>query len=175
MAGVVVDEHYAEPQENHEDFCTYRPLPPKDALEEKLLLDSTSWPTTPVLSENLSLVQTTDPAHSTFTILPRIGGGQWQEGDRLQVLIEMKDFKGLPKTSGGDVVLARIRDSALGAGAAGRVVDHLNGSYSAVFSLLWEGSAQVEVVHAPANVEKKIQLFSRNLNSGKRSAPFPAR
>ena len=35
--------------------------------------------------------------------------------------------------------------AALGAGVAGKVLDHLNGSYSAVFSLLWEGSAQVEV------------------------------
>lgn len=159
MADVEVHEDYAEPHENHEDFCTYRPLPHKDALEEKLLLDSMSWPATPVLLKNLSLEQTTDPAHSTFTILPRNGGGQWQEGDQLEVLIKMKDFKGLPKTSGGDVVLARMHDSVLGAGAAGQVVDHLNGSYSAVFSLLWEGSAQIEVVHSRAIAEKEIQLF----------------
>ncbi|KAI3366947.1 hypothetical protein L3Q82_009595, partial [Scortum barcoo] len=40
--------------------------------------------------------------------------------------------------------LARLHNLKLGAGVAGQVVDHLNGSYSAVFSLLWEGSAQVE-------------------------------
>lgn len=148
MATVMVPELYPDSHKNHQNLCIYRPLSPQDALEEKLLLDSVSWPATPVLPELLSLERTTDPAHSTFTILPRNGGGQWQEGDRLEVLINLKDFRGLPKTSGGDVLLARMNDSVLGAGVAGQVVDHLNGSYSAIFSLLWEGSAQVEVVHA---------------------------
>nr|XP_020506227.2 NXPE family member 3-like [Labrus bergylta] len=60
-------------------------------------------------------------------------------------MIKMYDFQGNPKKSGGDVLLARLHNRALEAGVAGRVVDHLNGSYSAVFPLLWEGSAQVEV------------------------------
>ncbi|KAM6962016.1 NXPE family member 3-like [Tautogolabrus adspersus] len=60
-------------------------------------------------------------------------------------MIQMYDFQGNPKKSGGDVLLARLHNRALQAGVAGRVVDHLNGSYSAVFPLLWEGSAQVEV------------------------------
>ncbi|XP_028256508.1 NXPE family member 3-like isoform X2 [Parambassis ranga] len=53
--------------------------------------------------------------------------------------------QGRPKKSGGDVIVARLHSSTLGAGVAGQVVDHLNGSYTAVFSLLWEGRAQVEV------------------------------
>ncbi|XP_060901861.1 NXPE family member 3-like [Labrus mixtus] len=60
-------------------------------------------------------------------------------------MIQMYDFQGNPKKSGGDVLLARLHNRALEAGVTGRVVDHLNGSYSAVFPLLWEGSAQVEV------------------------------
>ncbi|KAF3855814.1 hypothetical protein F7725_016537 [Dissostichus mawsoni] len=57
----------------------------------------------------------------------------------------MSDFKGRPKTSGGAFLLARLHNSKLQAGVVGKVVDHLNGSYSAVFSLVWEGDAVVEV------------------------------
>lgn len=58
----------------------------------------------------------------------------------------MCDFKGRPKKTGGDVLLARLHNPSLVAGVAGKVVDHLNGTYTAVFSLLWEGSAQVQVI-----------------------------
>ncbi|KAM7377937.1 hypothetical protein PAMA_013039 [Pampus argenteus] len=127
-------------------FCSFQPLSPEDALEERLLLDSIKWPETPSLPTPLSREQTTDPAHSTFTILPgRRDGQQRHVGDQLEVMINMRDFQGRPKKSGGDVLLARLHNPALGAGVAGQVLDHLNGSYSAVFSLLWEGSAEVEV------------------------------
>lgn len=61
-------------------------------------------------------------------------------------MIKMYDFHGHPKKSGGDVLFARLHNLNLGAGVAGQVTDYLNGSYCAVFSLLWEGSAQVEVM-----------------------------
>ncbi|KAK9525441.1 hypothetical protein VZT92_016150 [Zoarces viviparus] len=126
-------------------FCTFQPLSPEDALEERLILDSTAWPETPLLPAPISLEQTSDPAHSNFTILPGRKGGQWHVGDQLQVMIQTFDFQGRPKKSGGDFLLARLHNRKLEAGMAGQVVDHLNGSYSAVFSLLWEGDAQVEV------------------------------
>ncbi|XP_075932235.1 NXPE family member 3-like [Anarhichas minor] len=126
-------------------FCTFQPLSPEDALEEYLILDSTAWPETPLLSAPISLEQTSDPAHSTFTILPGRKGGQWHVGDQLEVMIQISDFQGRPKKSGGDFLLASLHNRKLEAGVAGQVVDHLNGSYSAVFSLLWEGDAQVEV------------------------------
>ncbi|XP_042259279.1 NXPE family member 3-like [Thunnus maccoyii] len=143
-------------------FCSFQPLSPEDALEERLLLDSIAWPETLSLPDPLSLEQTTDPAHSTFTILPEKGGRQWHVGDQLEAIIKMYDFKGRPKKSGGDVLLARLRNRALGAGVAGQVLDHLNGSYSAVFSLLWEGSAQVEVtlVH-PSEAVMVLQRLTR--------------
>ncbi|XP_034408694.1 NXPE family member 3-like [Cyclopterus lumpus] len=127
-------------------FCTFQPLSPQDALEERLILDSTAWPETPLLPGPISLEQTSDPAHSNFTILPGRRGGQWRVGDQLEVMIQTSDFKGRPKKSGGDFLLARLHNRMLEAGVAGQVVDHLNGSYSAVFSLLWEGDAQVEVM-----------------------------
>nr|XP_046235550.1 NXPE family member 3-like [Scatophagus argus]XP_046235551.1 NXPE family member 3-like [Scatophagus argus]XP_046235552.1 NXPE family member 3-like [Scatophagus argus] len=129
----------------HQDFCTFKPLSPEDAQEEHHLLTSITWPETPLLPDPLSLDQTSDPAHSTFTILPGSRGGQWHVGDQLEVMIHMYDFQGSPKKYGGDALIARLHNSTLGAGVAGQVVDHLNGSYSAVFSLLWEGSASVEV------------------------------
>ncbi|XP_022604736.1 NXPE family member 3-like isoform X2 [Seriola dumerili] len=127
----------------HHGFCTFRPLSNEDALEEDLILDSIAWPEAPAL---VSLEQTSDPSHSTFTIPPKKGGGQWHVGDQLEVMIQMYDFQGQPKKSGGDFLVARLHDQALGAGVAGQVVDHLNGYYSAVFTLLWEGSAEVEVM-----------------------------
>ncbi|XP_075932198.1 NXPE family member 3-like [Anarhichas minor] len=126
-------------------FCTFQPLSPEDALEESLILDSTAWPETPLLSAPISLEQTSDPAHSTFTILPGRKGGQWHVGDQLEVMIQTSDFQGRPKKSGGDFLLASLHNRKLEAGVAGQVVDHLNGSYSAVLFLPWEGDAQVEV------------------------------
>ncbi|KAI4803012.1 hypothetical protein KUCAC02_006574 [Chaenocephalus aceratus] len=126
-------------------ICNFSPLSPEDALEERLLLESVAWPETSELPSPLSLEQTSDPDHSTFYILPVRGRGEWHVGDQLEVSIVISDFKGQPKKFGGDLLLARLHNLTLGAGVAGQVVDHLNGSYSAVFPLLWEGAAQVEV------------------------------
>ncbi|XP_078021451.1 NXPE family member 3-like isoform X1 [Epinephelus lanceolatus] len=142
---IIIPKVSADPDMNN-GFCTFQPLSPEDALEERLLLDSIAWPETPLLPGPFSLENTSDPAHSTFTILPRRGGGQWHVGDQLEVMITMSDFHGHLKKSGGDFLLARLHNMKLVAGVAGQVVDHLNGSYSAVFSLPWEGDAQVKVM-----------------------------
>uniref|UniRef100_A0A8C9XP12 Neurexophilin and PC-esterase domain family member 3 n=1 Tax=Sander lucioperca TaxID=283035 RepID=A0A8C9XP12_SANLU len=146
----------------HRDFCTFQALSPNDALEERLLLDSIAWPGTSLLPAPLSLEKTSDPAHSTFTILPRRGGGQWHVGDQLEVRIKISDFQGHPKKSGGDFLLARLHNWKLSAGVVGQVMDHLNGSYSAVFPLPWEGDAQVEVtlVHSSEAVTVLNRLTS---------------
>ncbi|XP_035768776.1 NXPE family member 3-like [Neolamprologus brichardi] len=137
---------FTPPADMHYDFCKLKPLSTKEALEEQRLLDSIAWPETPSLPSPLSLSSTSHPAHSAFTILPRWGGGQWHIGDKLEVMIQMHDFQGHLKRSGGDVLLARLHNPTLGAGVAGQVLDHLNGSYSAIFTLLWEGNAQVQVI-----------------------------
>ncbi|XP_070710006.1 NXPE family member 3-like [Pempheris klunzingeri] len=146
LNATIIVQRVSTVPDTHHSFCTFQPLSTEDAQEERLLLDSITWPETPVLPDPLSLEKTTDPAHSKFVILPpQRGGGQWHVGDQLEVMINMYDFKGHPKKSGGDVLLARLHNPKLVAGVAGHVVDHLNGSYSAVFTLLWEGSAQVQV------------------------------
>uniref|UniRef100_A0A3Q3E284 NXPE C-terminal domain-containing protein n=1 Tax=Labrus bergylta TaxID=56723 RepID=A0A3Q3E284_9LABR len=129
-----------------DNFCTFKPLSSAEAEEERLILESIAWPETPPLPAPFSLNQTSHAAHSTFTILPGGVGDERHVGDQLEVMIKMYDFQGNPKKSGGDAIVTRLHNRALEAGVAGRVVDHLNGSYSAVFSLLWEGS--VTLVHS---------------------------
>uniref|UniRef100_A0A3P9K2J3 NXPE C-terminal domain-containing protein n=2 Tax=Oryzias latipes TaxID=8090 RepID=A0A3P9K2J3_ORYLA len=120
--------------------------PSKEAVELDSLKNLFAWPSTPPLPLNFSWNDTSDPQHSTVTILPKRAGGQWHVGDELEVVIKMYNFHGKPKTSGGDFLLARLHSPSLLAGVAGKVVDHLNGSYSALFPLLWEGNVQVEVI-----------------------------
>ncbi|XP_043963900.1 NXPE family member 3-like isoform X4 [Gambusia affinis] len=125
-------------------FCSFHSVLPEDVLELEFLKNHITWPETPSVPANFYLQDTSHPAHSTFTILPRDGGGSWHVGDQLKVLIKINDFLGRPKKSGGDVLFGRLHDPTVHAGVVGKVFDHRNGSYTAVFSLLWEGSAQVE-------------------------------
>ncbi|XP_060944522.1 NXPE family member 3 [Limanda limanda] len=118
---------------------------PEDELEERYLLDSIAWPGPLTRSAQTALRLTSDPMHSLFAILPTKGGREWHVGDQLEVLVQMHDFHGRPKRYGGDFILARLHSPELGAGVAGKVLDHRNGFYSALFPLLWVGSAQVEV------------------------------
>ncbi|XP_043963894.1 NXPE family member 3-like isoform X2 [Gambusia affinis] len=125
--------------------CSFHSASPENAAEVNLLKESIAWPETPSVPPDFSLNDTSDPAHSTFTILPRRGGGSWHVGDQLEVLIKISDFHGRPRKTGGDLFYARLQNRAVFAGAAGKVLDHRNGSYTAVFSLLWDGNAEVEV------------------------------
>uniref|UniRef100_A0A672GSU7 Neurexophilin and PC-esterase domain family, member 3 n=1 Tax=Salarias fasciatus TaxID=181472 RepID=A0A672GSU7_SALFA len=131
---------------NH-TFCAHlgQKPSPEDELEERYLLESIAWPGPPPRSSPSSLRQTSDPVHSLFAILPTKEGREWHVGDELEALVQMHDFQGRPKHYGGDFLLARLHSPELGAGVAGRVVDHKNGFYSALFPLLWAGTAQLEV------------------------------
>ncbi|KAM9823796.1 NXPE family member 3-like [Neosynchiropus ocellatus] len=124
------------------DFCRFPPLFPEDASEERHLLELVAWPKTPPLNTTLS--ESSSPKRSVFTIIP--GQDKWHVGDQLQVRIQIKDNLNMMKKSGGDVIVARLHNQDLGAGVSGQVVDHLNGSYSASFPLLWTGVATVEVI-----------------------------
>ncbi|XP_068184807.1 NXPE family member 3 [Antennarius striatus] len=143
-------------------FCAHLGQKPssEDELEEQYLLDSISWPGLPPHSASIALRQTSNPTHSLFTILPTSGGRAWHVGDQLEVLVQMHDFQSRPKRYGGDFLLARLHSPEFGAGVAGKVLDHRNGFYSALFPLLWEGLAQVEVtmVHSSEAVAVLRQL-----------------
>ncbi|KAM9401439.1 NXPE family member 3-like isoform 1-T1 [Salvelinus alpinus] len=132
---------------DHNQSCNHlgQERTPEEALEEHYLLESIAWPEPPPQLMSISLEQTSDPAHSHFAVLPAVGGREWHVGDQLESLVLMKDFQGSPKSHGGDFLLARLHSPELGAGVAGQVLDHQNGTYSAIFLLMWEGSVQVEV------------------------------
>ena len=129
-------------QYNNHTLCSHLEPSPEEALEDRALLDAIAWPKPPVPAP---LDQTSDPVHSLFAILPSKDGREWRVGDQLEALVQMQDFQGRPKSYGGDFLVARLHSPELGAGVAGMVVDHLNGSYSALFPLLWEGVAQVAI------------------------------
>ncbi|KAM9801904.1 NXPE family member 3-like [Syngnathus typhle] len=126
-------------------YCPHlaQPLSPEEELEERNLLDLIAWPKPPSGSEALNLSQTSNPVHSQLTIVP---AKNWSVGDQLEVQVQLRDFKGRPKRYGGDLLLARLHSPKYKAGVAGQVLDHNNGLYTARFPLLWEGSAQVDVV-----------------------------
>ncbi|XP_049584211.1 NXPE family member 3-like [Syngnathus scovelli] len=126
-------------------YCPHlaKPQSPEEELEERNLLDLIAWPKPPSGSEAPDLSQTSDPVHSRFTI---VNAKNWFVGDQLEVHVQLRDFKGRPKRYGGDLLLARLHSPKYRAGVAGQVLDHKNGIYSARFPLLWEGSAQVDVV-----------------------------
>lgn len=132
---------------HNRSFCAHlgQKLTPEDELEERYLLDSITWPGPPPRSSPPALRQTSDPVHSLFAVLPTQGGREWHVGDQLEALVQMHDFQGRPKRYGGDFILARLHSPELGAGVAGKVLDHKNGFYSAMFPLLWVGSAQIEI------------------------------
>uniref|UniRef100_A0A8C5BMX2 NXPE C-terminal domain-containing protein n=1 Tax=Gadus morhua TaxID=8049 RepID=A0A8C5BMX2_GADMO len=130
------------PPYNNHTICSHLEPTPDEALEDRALLDAIAWPKPPAPT---SLNQTSDPVHSLFAILPSKGGRERRVGDQLEALVQMLDFQGRPKHYGGDFLLARLDSPDLGAGVAGTVVDHLNGFYSALFPLLWEGPAQVTI------------------------------
>ncbi|KAM9406655.1 NXPE family member 3-like isoform 2-T2 [Salvelinus alpinus] len=135
------------PLDRERRFCSHLGTnpSPEEALEERYLLESIAWPEPQPWSTSSPLNQTSDPAHSQFAILPAGGRREWHVGDQLEALVIMKDFQGLPKSHGGDFLLARLHSPELEAGVAGHVLDHGNGTYSAIFPLLWEGSVWVDV------------------------------
>ncbi|KAI1901795.1 hypothetical protein AGOR_G00038070 [Albula goreensis] len=67
-------------------------------------------------------------------------------GDTLNVLVQMRNYVGLPKTYGGDFILARIHSPMLQASASGDVTDFHNGSYRVQFRLFWPGEVKVTVL-----------------------------
>lgn len=160
---------------NNHSFCSHLGQRPsrEDELEERYLLDSIVWPEPTFQSRSHSLRLTTDPVHSLFAILPSKAGREWHLGDQLEALVQVHDFQGRPKHYGGDFLLARLHSPDLGAGVVGTVLDHKNGFYSALFPLLWTGSAQVEVtlVHSSEAVavlqrlreERSDRVFFKSL------------
>ncbi|CAL8290746.1 unnamed protein product [Lota lota] len=175
------------PPYHNPTFCSHLGLEPTpdEALEDRYLLNAIAWPEPPAHSSPAPLNQTSDPVHSLFAILPSKGRREWRVGGQLEALVQMHDFQGRPKRYGGDFLVARLHSPELGAGVAGEVADHLNGSYSALFPLLWGGGpARVEItmVHSSEAVavlqrlrEQRPQPVTRRSRCATTRTPTPGR
>lgn len=64
-------------------------------------------------------------------------------GDEINLFIHLYTHDGKPKNRGGDLVKVLIQNTTKGAYCPGRVIDHKNGSYSAVVDALWEGNSEI--------------------------------
>ncbi|KAJ8272548.1 hypothetical protein GJAV_G00090490 [Gymnothorax javanicus] len=91
---------------------------------------------------------------------------QYCVGDTLTVLVNMKDYRGIPKAYGGDFILARIHSPELQASASGEVTDLRNGSYRVRFHLFWPGVVQVSVLlmHSSEAVGVLNRISENNYN-----------
>ena len=84
---------------------------------------------------------TTSATHSRATVLsPR---DTYCRGDRLDVLLEMRDHLGRRKEYGGDFLRARMSSPGLEAGASGKVRDF---TYLVSFILFWEGQVSLSLL-----------------------------
>ncbi|KAI5106975.1 NXPE family member 3 precursor [Silurus meridionalis] len=126
---------------NH-TYCAHFGKKPtaEEAKEERDLLSSIAWPGP--LVQGLPVELSSDPAKSYFVIL---GSSKKHKGGQLLVNVHMQNFLGLPKDHGGDFLIARLHSPRLGAGVAGKVHDHQDGTYTVMFPLLWTGVAWVEI------------------------------
>ncbi|KAF1487429.1 NXPE family member 3, partial [Eudyptula minor novaehollandiae] len=139
-------------------YCGYKQqiLSKREQAEQESLLAAIKWPKPS--DSKIAFVQSTDPAHSDFVILKP--SRFFKVGDRLEVLVRMKDFQGKPKQYGGDYLQARIHAPLLKAGATGRIVDCHNGLYKVFFTLLWPGEVKVSVslVHPSEAIQVLLRL-----------------
>ncbi|KAF4087279.1 hypothetical protein AMELA_G00093790 [Ameiurus melas] len=126
---------------NH-TYCAHFGQEPtaEETKEERYLLNSITWPGPWV--QGLPVELSSDPTKSYFVIQ---GSSKQQIGGQLLVNVHMQNFLGLPKDHGGDFLIARLHSPSLGAGVAGKVHDHHDGTYTVLFPLLWAGMAWVEI------------------------------
>ncbi|XP_074855157.1 NXPE family member 3 isoform X2 [Carettochelys insculpta] len=138
-------------------YCNYehQTLSKREQAEEESLFAAIQWPKPPV--GKIPFIRSTDAAHSNFVILN--SHMHFKVGDRLEVLVHMKDFQGKPKQYGGDYIQARIHSPLLKAGATGRVLDDQNGFYKVFFILLWPGEVRVSV--SLVHPSEAIQVLQR--------------
>ncbi|XP_046566004.1 NXPE family member 3-like [Haliotis rubra] len=84
-------------------------------------------------------------------------------GEKIEVRIQTFNGRGLPMTSGGDLVRVWIKEVAKGACAAGSVIDNQNGTYTATIIPRWAGN--VTVMAAIAAPKELINMFHRVFHS----------
>ncbi|XP_078663668.1 NXPE family member 3-like isoform X2 [Branchiostoma floridae x Branchiostoma belcheri] len=74
-----------------------------------------------------------------------LAGKQFSVGDKLQIDFCAKDELNNTVTNIGDFYRASILSKESKSGAVGIITDHLNGTYTATFRLLWEGEVTIRI------------------------------
>ncbi|XP_015980318.2 NXPE family member 3 [Rousettus aegyptiacus] len=100
------------------------------------------WPPTP--GDGGNLLASTSPQTSTYH-LRGPAQASYALGGYLEAILVARDYRGKPKTHGGDLFRAQLLGPDLKAGVSGDVQDLENGTYLLSFPLLWAGLAQVQV------------------------------
>ncbi|XP_036385491.1 NXPE family member 2-like isoform X1 [Megalops cyprinoides] len=125
---------------------------------------SSLWRNFPTATNFTSFQSSSSARHSVARLEhPR---AQFCVGDTLNVLVEMRDYRGQPKAYGGDFILARIHSPKLQASASGDVTDFHNGSYRVHFTLFWPGEVQVSVllIHPSEAIQVLWRTGKQNYN-----------
>ncbi|XP_072176384.1 NXPE family member 3-like [Diadema setosum] len=100
--------------------------------------------------QNISWQNVTDVTSgklSSFTVRPK--HREFQVCDQLELVIQARNGLNQTKSYGGDYFRARIftknQTFAASSSTDGEVIDHDNGTYSALFTLKWSGVVNIEV------------------------------
>ncbi|XP_053157873.1 NXPE family member 3-like [Hemicordylus capensis] len=116
-------------------------MPSMEAIELQKLLQLLEWPVPP--EDSVPFASSTSPEKSFYQLFQ--SWHNYTVGETLLVRLEAHDHSGQVKRYGGDFFRAKVHSPELKAGAAGRVQDHHNGTYTLAFPLLWAGAVQVSV------------------------------
>ncbi|XP_072046528.1 NXPE family member 3-like [Amphiura filiformis] len=91
--------------------------------------------------------------------------------DQLEIGIEARDSINRPKSTGGDYFWVWIHNDKLNASsAADEIVDHNNGSYTALVTLYWEGAVEINVTLVHSSEAINILRRVRDNNTTPRNA-----
>ena len=66
-------------------------------------------------------------------------------GDQIRIHIQLYDGHGKRLRVGGDRMQVRIFEDAVNASARGHILDHMNGTYTAVVKCSWSGQPSIEI------------------------------
>uniref|UniRef100_A0AAR2LH97 Uncharacterized protein n=1 Tax=Pygocentrus nattereri TaxID=42514 RepID=A0AAR2LH97_PYGNA len=128
--------------------------------ELQLIEQTLKWPAPP--TSVTAVNQSTSPYTSSYIFQnPRTS---YSVGDIISVVITARDGLNNSKVYGGDFFQAKLFNTELKASVYGEVVDHLNGTYTANFKLLWAGQATVAIrlIHSSEAVEVLLRHRERD-------------
>ncbi|XP_066299878.1 NXPE family member 3-like [Branchiostoma lanceolatum] len=148
--GYVIVAHLSRP---HIQQRTQHKVSEEQTIAENNVLtsDTLYWPKPPtalVIGNKLwTGLPITEAKETTYSLdNPKTS---YHVGDFVNVTIVARDKDGQPKIHGGDYFQVRVQSPDGDSAAAGQVIDHDNGKYTAQFRLFWAGEVKfnIRLVH----------------------------